>query len=365
MANPLIWCAISGHGFGHAAQVVPVLNELGTLIPGLQAILRTPVPREFFMNRLSIDWTVSTAPQDIGCIQHGPLSIDIPATWAAHEQFHEDWAARVRNEAAAISAAKPGLVLSDIPPLAVAAGAQAGGKTVALGSLTWDEILEPYLDAAPPTRAGQSRVLEQIREAYHRADLMIRLSPGMPMRAFSRVKDVEPLAQRVTSRRANLRATLGALPHERIVVVAFGGIALDSLPVGRMESMTGFRFIVSGHVPAGCRRTIPADTLPFPFGVVLVSGDVLITKPGYSTVVEAVEHRVPVVYVRRYNFADEQGLVDYLHRYGNATELSADDFSAGRWEPALRAVTELPVPELPPPPATGARTAARLLADWL
>ena len=25
---PYIWCAISGHGYGHAAQVVPVLNAL-------------------------------------------------------------------------------------------------------------------------------------------------------------------------------------------------------------------------------------------------------------------------------------------------------------------------------------------------
>src|SRR5439155_1705212 len=39
-----IWCAISSHGFGHAAQVVPVLNELGRRASGLTAILRTSVP---------------------------------------------------------------------------------------------------------------------------------------------------------------------------------------------------------------------------------------------------------------------------------------------------------------------------------
>ena len=27
---PVVWCSISGHGFGHAAQVVPILNELAT-----------------------------------------------------------------------------------------------------------------------------------------------------------------------------------------------------------------------------------------------------------------------------------------------------------------------------------------------
>ena len=53
---PSIWCAISGHGYGHAAQVVPVLNALGTFVPGVTAILRTMVPASFFRDRLAIQW---------------------------------------------------------------------------------------------------------------------------------------------------------------------------------------------------------------------------------------------------------------------------------------------------------------------
>ena len=34
---PLIWCSISGHGYGHAAQVAPVLNALGRLMPNFSA----------------------------------------------------------------------------------------------------------------------------------------------------------------------------------------------------------------------------------------------------------------------------------------------------------------------------------------
>ena len=56
---PIIWCAISGHGYGHAAQVVPVLNALGSLVPGLTAILRTTVPASFFHDRLTIQWELS------------------------------------------------------------------------------------------------------------------------------------------------------------------------------------------------------------------------------------------------------------------------------------------------------------------
>ena len=78
---PLIWCAISGHGYGHAAQVVPVLNALGVLVPGLTAVLRTTVPSSFFRDRLTIPWDLQPVQQDVGCIQDGPLKIDIDATW--------------------------------------------------------------------------------------------------------------------------------------------------------------------------------------------------------------------------------------------------------------------------------------------
>src|SRR5438477_10008888 len=60
-AMPLIWCAISGHGYGHAAQVVPVLNALGALVPGLTAVLRTTVPSSFFRDLLTIQWELSPA----------------------------------------------------------------------------------------------------------------------------------------------------------------------------------------------------------------------------------------------------------------------------------------------------------------
>ena len=359
---PSIWCAISGHGFGHAAQVVPVLNALRDLVPGVTAILRTTVPASFFHDRLTIPWELSPAQQDIGCIQDGPLKIDIDATWIAHQRFHQTWDARLSNEVSAISAASPALVIADIPYLAIEAGSRAHIPTIALASLTWDLVLKEYCHASDH---AQPQLIDRIRESYAHADRALRITPAPKIDAFSNMIDIGPIATPAAPERHRLASALNLVPNEKTVLVGFGGIALTSLPLEQMEQLHHYRFLIDSPVPPGFFRIHSIETLPLSFKTLLASVDVIMTKPGYGTLVEAVALQQPVVYVRRYNFADEQPLVDYLHRYGRGMELSLDDFVKGRWEAALRTVLDLPTPTTPPPSATGAADAATILAKSL
>ena len=358
---PLIWAAISGHGFGHAAQVVPVLNALGRLVPDIRVLLRTTVPATFFKDRLSIPWETSSVQQDIGCIQQGPMTIDVEATWREHHRFHSTWHERLQTEVDAMRAAGPELVLADTPYLALAAGKHVGIPTVALVSFTWDLILSEYQAPSPIDR---QELIGSIRRAYIQADLALRIAPAPPMTIFKRLIDVGPIAEPAPSARGRLIECLQLMPGERTVLIGFGGIPLDSLPFDRMESLTGYRFLFDGSVPANSKRFISTKSLPFSFQTLLASVDVVMTKPGYGTLVEAVALQTPMVYVRRYNFGDEQSLVDYLHRYGRGVELSFHDFVQGQWRSALEEVADLTLPVAPPPP-TGAGEAATELAKLL
>jgi hypothetical protein len=322
------------------------------------------VPRSFFEGRLEIPWDISAVPQDIGCIQDGPLQIDVAATWAEHERFHENWERKVRAEAADIRSRSPELVLSSISHLAIEAARQAGTRAAGLCSLSWDQVLEPFLSPIKETRIRQDHVIRRIRGAYAQADLMVRPTPGLPMPAFKDIADVGPIAQPATPNPSALRRELEADPADLIVLVAFGGIGLPSLPLIELQRMDPFWFIL-GTVKEGCGpRVKPASALPFSFNVLLASSDIIITKPGYSTVIEAVEQGRPVVYVRRYCFADEADLVRHLHTYGRAVELSAADFASGCWRQALETVVGLPQPAQSPPPPTGALQAAEILAKY-
>ena len=358
---PLIWAAISAHGFGHAAQVVPVLNALGRLVPNLRVLLRTAVPASFFKDRLVIPWELSAVQQDIGCIQDGPLTIDVDATWREHERFHATWADRLQQEVAAMQAARPDVVLADTPYLALAAGKAAAIPTVALVSFTWDLILSDYL--VPSHLDGQA-LLQSIRTAYAQADLALRITPAPKIEIFHRTIDIGPIAEPAPPAQDQLTKLLALAPEERTVLVGFGGIPLASLPFAELEELTGYRFLFDGPIPASSTRIVSTQSLPFSFKTLMASVDVIMTKPGYGTLAEAVALQTPLVYVRRYNFADEQALVDYLHRYGRGIELSREDFAQARWEPAIRQVLGLPPPAAQPPLPTGAREAAAVLAEY-
>ena len=356
---PLIWAAISAHGYGHAAQVVPVLNALGTLIPDLHAVLRTTVPTSFFQDRLTLPWEMSAVQQDVGCIQDGPLTIDSDATWRTHEQFHATWPDRLQTEVHALRTARPDLVLADAPYLALAAAKAAGIPSVAHVSLTWDLVLA----ALPSPRTINRRaLLEAIRDAYKQADHALRITPSPKIDAFLSLTDIGPIAEPAAAERQKLAALLDLTPPEKTVLIGFGGIPFTSLPFDELKRMKGYRFLVDGPVPENNTLCISTQNLPLTFKTLLASVDVIMTKPGYGTIVEAVALKQPVVYVRRYTFADEQALVDFLHRYGRGAELSRDDFYHARWESALTQVLQQPSPHTVPP-VTGAVEAAAFLAS--
>jgi UDP:flavonoid glycosyltransferase YjiC (YdhE family) len=183
------------------------------------------------------------------------------------------------------------------------------------------------------------------------------------MELFTSLIDIGPIAEPATSARGQLAGLLHLAPGERTVLVGFGGIPQDSLPFVQLEPLTGYRFLFDGPIPSDSTRFISTQSLPLSFKTLLASVDIILTKPGYGTLVEAVALGTPLVYVRRYNFADEQPLVDYLRRHGRGVELPRQDFAAGRWESAIRAAITLPAPTAPPA-ATGAEEAASHLVRF-
>ncbi len=342
----VIWCAISGHGFGHTAQVVPVLNELGKYLSDVKVILRTNVPSSFFASKLEVSWELSPSIQDVGCVQEGPLSIDVERTWEAYRNFHQRWAQKVKDEAQAMRSVSPDLILSNISYLGIEVGAQLEVPALAMASLSWDQILQGF---GLELTQEQEDIIAHIRAAYGKADLLTRLMPGISMDAFPRVVDVGPVGGQLRENDMTLKSLPYRSLEETLVLVGFGGVPQSLLPFDELNSMAGYSFVVDMPVPPEFQRLTPLPSIRTDFNSVFDQADIIVSKPGYATIIEAVAARKSIVYVRRYNFADEPPLVAYAHTFGRAVELTKEDLFAGLWQETLDTARSLPIPKHSPP----------------
>ncbi len=343
----IIWCSISAHGFGHAAQVIPILNAIGKVVKNVHIILRTGVSRSIFEEYLQVSWELQSVSQDIGCIQRGPLDIDVEGTWKAYETFHDNWEQKVAQEAQAMIQVRPSFVLSNISYLAIASAFEAHIPVVAIASLSWDQVLQGLLE---PSNDGHHIIVKHIQQEYRKAQRLIRLRPGIDMPAFASIAETGPSFPLAEWGLENVREILKIASGDTLVLIAFGGVPLSDLPLKQMQSCEGFHFLVSGISLRGSfARIHSAEDLPLSFGEIMRQVDVVMSKPGYATITSAVYYRTPVVYVRRYNFVDEQLLIDYIHEYGCAVELTRENFEAGIWTQAIQSVMALPIPQKSPP----------------
>jgi len=358
---PRIWCAISGHGFGHAAQVVPVLNELRKRIPHCRVLLRTTVPRKFFAHRLVVPWELSVQEQDVGCVQHDPLTIDVTATWRAYQQFYDSFESRVCEECEALKQHGPDLVLSNISYLALEAGRRVGVPTIALGSLSWDQVLQGFVNPQDPTH-GQ--LITHIQDIYKRTEFAIRMAPSLSMDSFPRHYDVGPIVNHTATNQEVGQKTIPKDSADPVVLVALGGVPLSSLPFERLNQFSSYRFLLDVPLSTRYARVKSTHDGSRNFTDLFAEANIIVSKPGYGTVVEAVAAQKPLVYVRRYNFPDEGPLVEYLHRYGRAVEMTKADFDSGMWCEALEAVQLTPAPR-EDPPASGVKAAADIIGGYL
>jgi L-arabinokinase len=92
------------------------------------------------------------------------------------------------------------------------------------------------------------------------------------------------------------------------------------------------------------------------------AADVIVTKPGYGIVADAIAHEVPVLYTDRGDFAEHPKLVEALHECTTADFVPQADLLAGKLAPHLdRVLSRTRKP--PPVVLNGATIAAeRILA---
>ena len=228
-----------------------------------------------------------------------------------------------------------------------------------LSSAAWlPDLARPTLAAGPPStltsikwRCASAADLNALDECYQLCDA-----------ALDHCGPASLFAVPGRARPAELRAALGCAADVRLALVAFGGFA-KALPLEDWPEQNGLRILIPGLGQNPRPDVADPTTLDFSFSDLLASVDAVLTKPGYGTFVEAACAGIPVLYLRRPDWPEQDALIDWLHANARALEIDAATLARGTLAPALQRLwQQAPRPR---PEADGAARVADLLSAAL
>ncbi|MBE2294048.1 MAG: hypothetical protein IAF00_03825 [Phycisphaerales bacterium] len=353
---PHLYVALSGHGFGHLAQVAPVLNALCQRCPTVRLTVQSVLPEPILRGRIAGAFTVVSGAADFGMLMVDALEVKAEDSLAAYRAFHGEWAARLSWQESVLQQAKPDLLLADIPYLSLAAAARLEIPALALCSLNWADILQAYCATAPDLAV----LRESMLAAYNSAVAFLQPAPSMPMPNIRNGQSIGPIAALGRNRRAEIERRLGLRDGQRLVLMGLGGVNLRP-PLEMWPTLPDICWLIPPDWGQVMRPDVRSwDVLPdYPMLDLVRSCDVLLTKPGYGAFVEAACSGIRVLYVGRDDWPEEPWLSRWLSEHGNAVKINRQQLATGDLAEPLRMLLAQPLK--PPVAPTGVMEAV----DWL
>jgi len=326
---------ISGHGYGHTIRSVALMDALAKARPDCFFHIRTSTPPWLVREMSHTSCKIYDIPVDVGTVQSDSFRLNRGATLQACQRFFTGLDSMIEKEAGFAESVGARLIIGDVPPLAFEAAFRAQLPSVALANFTWDWIYVPYLSTHPDFQD----IIHSIKEAYRKADLLLRLPFHGEMAAFQRVQDIPLIARRARRSSTEVRRSLGLADEETpLVLIALRPDDLQAVQLHRLAAISGYRFILLKGTH-GDRRFVYVEPNEYYYPDLINAADVVVSKLGYGIVADCLAHCRPLVYIPREDFVEHEVLVEGINRCGVASELSYEDFLQGNWQEALDEVS--------------------------
>ncbi|RKX33292.1 MAG: hypothetical protein DRP22_00530 [Verrucomicrobia bacterium] len=348
---------ISGHGLGHASRSCEIVRAFICSYPEIPVRLVSAAPDWFVRERLGdVAACLEQRALDVGLVQVDPIRVDRQLSAARVAELLQRWDALTDGEAAYLKETSAGAVVCDVPAVPVDAAHRLGIPAIVSGNFTWDWIYQAYDDGSGVWK----RAVARFQKAYACADLLLKMPFSPSMDIFDRQIEIPLVAAPGRNRRSRLEAILG-VPRERLLVL----LAFSSLPLGpqAMDGLardTGVRFLVIEPAEVRHRGFQAVSRRAMPFGDLIASVDVVVSKAGFGIVSDCIANRKPLVLVERPDFPESELLVREAPEYIPCRTVSAEEFYQGNFLEAVYAVAMDRTPKRP-----AVMGGATLAAEWV
>ncbi|MBP0000249.1 MAG: glycosyl transferase [Cyanobacteria bacterium SID2] len=351
MSRPVLYVAITNHGFGHAVRAASVVAQIQHLNPEILVALVTTAPRWLLESYIPNEFLYRPRSLDVGVVQSDSLNMDKAATLEKLRDIQRRQNDLIAAEVNFIRLNRVGLVLADIPPLAARIANVAGIPAWMMSNFGWDFIYREW--------GGEFlEIADWIGDCFSQCDRLFRLPMHEPMSAFPQVTDTGLTGGTPRYSVEELRQLLNlTAPREKTILLSFGGLGLQQIPYHNLKDFPDWQFLTfDANAPdlpnlvqlldierrmEPNRRIRPVDLMPV--------CDRVVSKPGFSTFAEAMRLDVPIVSLTRDGFAEAQLLLDGLKNCAHHQIIPYTEFFEGNWaflrEPNHPPKTEIRFPK--------------------
>lgn len=356
MSQPVIYVALTSHGFGHAVRAATVVSKLQQLRPDISVIFVTVAPKWLLQSYTEGDFIYRQRVFDVGVIQNDSLTMDKQTTLSKMQQIIAQQDSIIAEEADYIREHNVGLILADIPALAAPIARAADIPCWMMSNFGWDFIYRHWGE-------NFAEVVTWIENYYQQCDLLFRLPLSEPMSAFPQITDVGLTASTPRHSNQDLRHKFNLNPaKEKTVLLTFGGLGLQAIPYHNLQQFSDWQFITFDRAAPDLPNLLkvsdryyrPLDFMPI--------CDRIVSKPGYSTFSEALCFDLPIISLTREDFAEAPVLLKGIQDYSHHKIISSDEFFDGDWNFLHQNL--LPPRQTIPLAKDGAETIAQAISNY-
>ena len=350
---------ITGHGYGHAVRSHQVIRALASARPDLRIHVRTTAPEWLFHN-VPTPVQYSRQALDVGIIQRDSLRMELSETLAACRRIYDGSKTMIESELAFIRSNNITLIIGDTPPICFEIAARAAIPSVSITNFTWDVIYRAYIDEHP----GFRPLVEKITAFYGQTTLALTLPYPCDTSMFPRQQTIPWVARESALTKAQARRKFDLPESATIVLLSFGGLGLERLPLAKLNGQREFFFVTTGESKKLDDNLLVLPDTQSQYEDLVRAVDAIVTKPGYGIVADVLAHRLPILYTIRGNFPEYPRLVEALHDCATAEFIPQDELLAGNLAGHLARLLNK-APNWPQVDLSGAPAAAQRILSML
>lgn len=326
MSRPVLYLAITNHGFGHAVRMATIAAQVQKLNPEILLVLVTTAPRWLLESYIEGDFIYRYRAFDVGVIQSDSLKMDLMATKAKMREYQLRENEIVAGEVEFININKVGLILGDIPAMVTKIAEKANIPCWMMSNFGWDFIYRQW-------DSEFHDIADWLSYRYQLCNRLFRLPLSEEMTSFPIQEDVGLTGGNPRYTESELREKFNLhREKDKTVLLTFGGLGIDAIPYENLSHFPDWQFITfAKNAPDLPNLVKIEDKFLRPVDFMPLCGRVM-SKPGYSTFAECMRLDIPIISLTRENFAEAEILLRGLQDYSYHRIVNYEEFFEGNWD---------------------------------